>query len=129
MKGLWIWKIFVLTCLAQPLFGECLPLTFKALEQKLAADFAKQEIEVIFFASWCVSCKQSFLESNPGKRIFIASFDHASDADLVIKRFKIHDPCYMDDGITTALKVKSLPNRMRWKDGRFLSQLETKKNQ
>lgn len=126
MRGL-LWKTLVLSNLAQPLFGVCPPLTFKQLEQKLVTEAAKQEVEIIFFASWCVSCKQNFLDTGPTKRIFIASFDQASDAELVIERFKIKDPCYIDNGITAAFKIESLPYRLRWQDGRFLSQLEAKR--
>ena len=72
----------------------------------------KAETELIFFASWCASCKKHLIEARSSD-VLIAVFDEQAAAEKVVTQFAPLPSrrCYWDsDGtIATAYEVKGLP--------------------
>ncbi len=97
-------------------FAQCLALRFEELEALLQHEPATQ---IIFFASWCGSCKKHFEDKTPKKRIFIATFDKKTAAESVMTKFQIQDSCYLDDGIAKRLSIQSLPQVRLWENGQI----------
>ena len=75
--------------------------------------------KLIFFASWCPSCREHLLESNPGKDILIATFDEKEQAEKALTALKISAPCLLDDGISKELKVIDVPFSLDVIDGKI----------
>ncbi len=79
--------------------------------QKLLQE--KPASELIFFASWCISCKEHLQHPPPGS-FFIASFDERAAANKVIDHFRGANEaprCVWDEdgSITEHYQVKGLP--------------------
>ena len=104
--------------LASTARAACPSVNFDRLQKSLQND---EKVELVFFASWCSGCKKYFLENSPKhKRIYIASFDKESSVASVLKRFQVAETCYLDDGITDALKIQTLPSIVWWQNGKFI---------
>lgn len=89
----------------------CPPLKIEGLKQQLAA---KPASELIFFASWCLSCKKH-LETLEAEKIYIASFDERAAANKIFEHFRgaqtAAPRCFWDEdgSISAFYEVKGLP--------------------
>ena len=72
----------------------------------------KGSTEVVFFASWCSSCKDHLRQDFKGNVIFISIFDERSDSERVLNFFKPSATCYFSKEIDKELKIKSLPKTL-----------------
>jgi len=72
------------------------------------------QLELVFFASWCTACKAHLTAHHSGHTVLIGSFDKAERLEQVIRVLKPNAPCYLDDGITAALGIASLPKVVAW---------------
>jgi len=72
------------------------------------------QLELVFFASWCTACKPHLTARHNGHTVLVGSFDKAERLEQVIHVLKPDAPCYLDNGITTALGVASLPKVVVW---------------
>jgi hypothetical protein len=84
----------------------CLPLDMDSFQKKVAQ---RDQTKVIFFASWCSSCKDHLLSKHPEGTILVATFDERTAAETVINKLNISIPCFSDDGIASHYKIDSLP--------------------
>lgn len=85
----------------------CPPMSLAALEGSLKG---KGETKVVFFASWCATCKDSLEKSYPDGTVFVAAFDERDAAEAVASRYKLAHVCYTDEGsIAKGLGVTGLP--------------------
>lgn len=91
--------------------------------KKIAAE--GHTTSVIFFASWCPSCREHLEHSNPEKDLLIATFDEKNQAERALAALKISTPCLLDDGIAKELKILDVPFILAIVDGKF--QLATPK--
>lgn len=88
----------------------CAPLTPAGLDAYLQAH---GPTEVHFFASWCVECVRH-IRAAPGQGvIFIATFDERPSAEKAYEALGGKAPCFMDEGIADALKIKAVPSVRR----------------
>ena len=69
--------------------------------------------DVVFFASWCSSCKEHLKTEYKTNVIFISLFDEKNDSERVLKHFKPNATCYFSDDIEKELKIKSLPKTIQ----------------
>ncbi|MBX9704175.1 MAG: hypothetical protein K2X39_08490 [Silvanigrellaceae bacterium] len=92
---------------------ECVPLDHTRLSLLLKE---KQQLEIIFFSSWCPSCI-SYLQTSPGEnKIFVAVFDSCSRAKRTLNAYQgSSQTCYIDNGIARLFKVKTLPHTLVFK--------------
>ncbi len=89
----------------------CQPMNASELQDKLKREPVAQ---LVFFASWCSSCKQHLTEAYAAKSLFIAIFDQNEAATKAFQAFlgEAHRQlCVWDkDGsIAAHYAVKSLP--------------------
>lgn len=89
----------------------CVPMTYAQFQEQFKQEAAE---ELVFFASWCASCKKHLVADALAKSYFIASFDEQPAATKAFTAFLGADQlkrCIFDqDGsIAAAYGVKSLP--------------------
>lgn len=89
----------------------CVPMTYAQFQEQLKKEPAE---ELVFFASWCASCKKHLVPDQLAKSYFIASFDEEAAATKAFTAFLGGDSlkrCIFDkDGsIAAAHGIKSLP--------------------
>lgn len=89
----------------------CAPMTLAQFQEQLKKEPAE---ELIFFASWCASCKKHLVPEQVAKSYFIATFDEEAAATKAFTAFLGKDAlkrCIFDqDGsIAAAHGIKSLP--------------------
>jgi hypothetical protein len=72
----------------------------------------KGSTDVVFFASWCSSCKDQLKKDHKGNVIFISIFDEKSDSERVLNFFRPEATCYFSKEIEKELKIKSLPKTL-----------------
>ncbi len=89
----------------------CVAMDNHQLQQKL---LDKPSEQLVFFASWCSSCKEHMREDWASKSYFLAVFDDQAAAEKAFRAFvgeKNIERCIWDkDGSIAAFyKVKSLP--------------------
>jgi hypothetical protein len=89
----------------------CAPMTYAQFQEQLKKEPVEQ---LVFFASWCASCKKHLVPDQLAKSYFIASFDEEAAASKAFTAFLGSDSlkrCFFDqDGsIAAAHGVKSLP--------------------
>ena len=63
---------------------------------------------VIFFASWCISCREH-LQSAGKEDIIVGVFDEANRIERLAEKLKTDAPCVQGDGIAKSYGVTSLP--------------------
>ena len=102
MKGL---ALIVLLC-SSFLHAKCPELNPDQFKELLREK--KECVELIFFASWCSSCKKHFVKKKGVKQIFVATFDSEEEADKVCSKFSLN--CYLDKGLAETFQVSSLPH-------------------
>ena len=74
----------------------------------------KGTTELIFFASWCSSCKESITKSYSTPVIFISVFDEKSDSERVLSHFLENATCYFSKDIEKNFGVKVLPKSLKY---------------
>ena len=89
----------------------CAPMSLAQFQEQFKKEPAE---ELVFFASWCASCKKHLVREALAKTYFIASFDEQPAATKAFTVFLGDDQlkrCIFDqDGsIAAAYGVKSLP--------------------
>ena len=89
----------------------CAGMNAQELQEQLKSEAAEQ---LVFFASWCASCKKHMTQDTLNKSYFIAAFDEQSAADKAFRAFLGESNlkrCIWDrDGsIAAAYGVKGLP--------------------
>ena len=68
------------------------------------------EMNLIFFSSWCASCKPHLKSDLASNEILIVAFDEQKPAEKVLKNLSITAPCFTSEGITEELGIESVPN-------------------
>lgn len=81
---------------------------------------------VIFFASWCPSCREHLVHSNPKKDLLIATFDEKKQAEKALVALNTSTPCLLDDGIAKELKILDVPFTLNVIDGKIQPSLPKK---
>jgi hypothetical protein len=84
----------------------CPQVTYAQLKSELKD---KGEVNVIFFASWCVSCKPHLTRSHPDNTVFVVAFDEQERAEKTLNSFSVKQRCFTSDDTAKALGVRSLP--------------------
>jgi hypothetical protein len=89
----------------------CVAMDAQQLQAELHIEPAEQ---LVFFASWCATCKKHMTEEILAKSYFIAVFDEQSAADKAYRSFlgesKLERCIWDRDGsIAKAYGVKSVP--------------------
>ena len=67
------------------------------------------DANVIFFASWCASCKPHLEAKYDDATVFVAVFDEQKRAEKVLNALKIEGICFTSDEFARDLGVRSLP--------------------
>ncbi len=103
--------LFVLLLLMNDIALACEAMTHAQFQEHLKKESATQ---LVFFASWCASCKKHMTMDDLAKSYFIASFDEQAAAQKAFSAFLGEagmKRCIFDqDGsIAAAYNVKSLP--------------------
>ncbi|MGE0174946.1 MAG: TlpA family protein disulfide reductase [Oligoflexales bacterium] len=80
-----------------------------SFEQLKAATRDLGKVKLVFFASWCVSCKPHLLEPHDKKTVFVAAFDEEQRAEKVLKAFSVEGLCFTSDDTAQKLGVTALP--------------------
>lgn len=111
MKNLLLLVTLVWNLLSASSALACAPMDKSQLQQRLIEKPAEQ---LVFFASWCSSCKEHMREDWAAKSYFLAVFDEQAAAEKAFRAFvgeKNLDRCIWDkDGSIAAFYgVKSLP--------------------
>lgn len=78
----------------------------------LTAEHFPDRQKVVFFASWCVSCKNHILESDASQSIYVIAYDDIAPALAALRVLKPEaDLCLSDPkgAIRRAYQVGSLP--------------------
>jgi thiol-disulfide isomerase/thioredoxin len=93
----------------------CAPMTYAQFQEQFKKESAE---ELVFFASWCASCKKHLVTEALAKSYFIAAFDEQPAATKAFTAFLGAEQlkrCIFDqDGsIAAAYGVKSLPAVVR----------------
>lgn len=70
------------------------------------------ELELIFFASWCWSCREHLTQKHGPNTILIGAFDKKERLEATLKALGVTTPCFADDGVADALGVSELPKVM-----------------
>lgn len=105
--------LIALALMATPALGACPPLDKAGLD-KLASG-RKAPLDVIFFASWCSSCKDHLAAKHGENTVLIGVFDKKERIEATVASLGVKTACYFDEGgITDALKIKSLPMQIRY---------------
>ncbi len=84
----------------------CPPVTFEQLKLELKD---KGDMNVIFFASWCVSCKPQLTRSHTDNTVFVVAFDEQERGEKTLNSFSVKQRCFTSDDTAKALGVRSLP--------------------
>ena len=90
----------------------CEPLTPAGLANVAHAHGG--ELELIFFSSWCTSCRSHLTATHSAETILIGTFDKKERLDDVIATLAVKTPCFFDQGIADFLGVNQLPTVLRW---------------
>jgi hypothetical protein len=85
----------------------CPPLTPAGLAAEAHARGG--EVTLVFFASWCASCKEHLTAKHDWRTLLIGSFDKPERLTEVVTALKPDAPCFTDAGIAAALGVSALP--------------------
>lgn len=104
-------KLSLLLLLSTEVALGCQAMNLEQLKQKLGKEPAE---ELVFFASWCASCKKHLTEDRAAKSYFVAAFDEQPSALKAYAKFlgeKNLGRCIWDaDGsIAEGYQVKALP--------------------
>ena len=74
----------------------------------------KGPTELVFFASWCSSCKDSITKSYSTPVVFISVFDEKSDSERVLSHFVQNATCYFSKDIEKNFGIKALPKSLKY---------------
>lgn len=84
------------------------PLTSLA---ELKARYAQeQELELVFFASWCSSCVPYLQAKHQPQTVLVAAFDDPERAAKALVALGVTTRCVTSKDIAESLRVKSLPH-------------------
>jgi len=86
--------------------ASCPEATFDQIKSAMAGS---GDVELVFFASWCASCKEHLTEKHAKNVVFIAAFDEQKRAEKVLDSFQVTSRCFTSDDTASALSVRSLP--------------------
>ncbi|MFW7379179.1 MAG: hypothetical protein ACOH5I_10260 [Oligoflexus sp.] len=89
----------------------CRPLDYQAFQQ-LSQDWT----EVVFFASWCASCRGHIESSDPESTIYVIAYDEPQAASRVLEALKpTAKLCLIDrdESIRKAFAVDALPAKIQ----------------
>ena len=86
--------------------GSCPPATFQEISQTLKG---AGETKLVFFASWCSSCKQHMENPDPEHTVFVAVFDEQARAEHILKSYSVKSRCFYSDDTAKFFDVRSLP--------------------
>ena len=75
----------------------------------------KGDMNVIFFASWCIGCKPHLTRSHPDNTVFVVAFDEQERAEKTLNSFSVNQRCFTSDDTAKALGVRSLPATKSYK--------------
>lgn len=89
--------------------ASCPEATFEQVKSALSG---AGDVELVFFASWCASCKDHLLESHGKNVVFIAAFDEQKRAEKVLDSFQVTGRCFTVDNTADALSVRALPAKV-----------------
>lgn len=84
----------------------CPQATFEELSKALAGS---GDTKIIFFASWCSSCKEHLEKPQAANTIFVAAFDEPLRAEKVLQSFNVSNRCFWSDDVARHFNVRSLP--------------------
>ncbi|MFK7873699.1 MAG: TlpA family protein disulfide reductase [Oligoflexales bacterium] len=97
--------------------GRCFPIKVEQFER--VAEQKKWK-EVVFFASWCASCKPHLIQATSPRSVVIATYDTRQEAERVLDFLGIQStiPCFIDhDGkLREKFKIQSLPRKIMLSD-------------
>ena len=96
--------------------SSALSMECKEADWKLVKELQKGKgpTDVVFFASWCSSCKEHLKTDYKENVIFISLFDEKIASERVLKHFKPNATCYFSVEIEKELKIKSLPKTIKF---------------
>jgi len=101
----------------------CFDSTLGELEARIKQKNIKN---LVFFASWCLSCKKHILEADIETTLFVVAFDKVDSAvsalnSLILPEKRKNVLCELDrtEKITKFYRVKSLPYRLSLEKNSF----------
>lgn len=92
--------------------ASCPEATFDQIKSALSGS---GDVELVFFASWCASCKDHLTEKHAKNVVFIAAFDEQKRAEKVLDSFHVTSRCFTSDDTASALSVRSLPAKSQFR--------------
>ena len=92
--------------------ASCPEATFDQVKSALSGN---GEVELVFFASWCASCKEHLTETHAKNVVFIAAFDEQKRAEKVLDSFQVTSRCFTSDDSASTLSVRSLPAKLKYR--------------
>ena len=107
--------IYLALLLALPAHAAACPKLNRAGLMQLLK--TRKHAKVVFFASWCESCRPHLQASDPKHDLAIALYDDPKPASRALRSLNVQTPCYTDDGIAKSLQIESLPAAFAWQDG------------
>ena len=98
-------------------YSRCHPITWESLSTKLNQD--RNWDEIVFFASWCASCKPHLLSATT-QSILISTLDTPTESEATLQALQINSKikCFIDEKgtIREKLGVKNLPMKITRSD-------------
>jgi thiol-disulfide isomerase/thioredoxin len=90
-----------------------MPISAWACQAMTLDDFQKylnhkKPKKIVFFASWCLACKDSLLHLNEDD-ILVSAFDEVERSRRVLKSLGLVQACFYGEEIVQHYKVKKLP--------------------
>ena len=84
----------------------CIPATYADLQEVMAEE---PTVCIVVFATWCAPCRQHLLEAD-AKAIIVGAFDDDGHINDAVRSLGLGQRCWLDRGITRALRMKSVPS-------------------
>lgn len=103
--------LFATFALHTSALGQCHETSLETLKKKAAN--AGKPLKLVFFSSWCPSCKDSLDKNSKDDQVlFVASFDNREAANKVARKYALGEQrCIfdVDDALSRQLEVSGVP--------------------
>lgn len=101
-------KLFALILSLIPVksYAACTELSPALLDEIVKKEGEKK---LVFFSSWCSTCKDHLRPDAPQNTMFIGVFDKVERAQSALNKFVPGRKCYFDSGVAKKLGVKVVP--------------------
>ncbi len=105
LQQLLVWAMMLAPPQVSPNGPPCVPATYADLQRAIAEE---PTVCIVVFATWCAPCRQHLLEAD-AKAIILGAFDDDDHINGAVSGLGLGQRCWLDRGITQALRIKSVP--------------------